>query len=422
MAAILIYLFPAIMDMILSAVLFMCMVSSAQKGLSASAVAGMLTTWAFVYMISSLLIGRVVTQRNSAGLIMLACAATAALSIVFSTTQHTAVLYGLLVIEGVAMATFFVPFQVFMRVVGEGRQRTINQSVGLYTFSWSMGYAAGPFIAGLMWQHLGWRMSHVTIAGSAVLVGVMTYLLGHASRPATPATRPTSGPVTNSTQRRVADYSRMPDLAWMGWVFSGLGCLAVRLIFGLFPSSAANYGIPKFEQGLTLFLLSAFQACFGLWLSRFFWWMYRPLPILMAGLLGVGSMVLFSVASTPWMFYLAAAGFGCYSGMFFFYLVFHSLVHPERSARYVSVNEATVGLMSLTGPFVGGLIADHSSLRTSYLLTAALLLVAVVTQAFIHAGYLRKQTLPCDPIAPASTVCDYAQTHTRAASTDDSQG
>jgi MFS family permease len=406
MAAFLIYLFPAIMDMVLSAVLFMCMVSAAEKGASADTVALMITFWAASYLISSLLIGQVVTKRNSAGLIMLSCAATAALSIVFTTTQNIWVLYGLLVMEGVAMATFFVPFQVFMRLVGEGRRRTINQSVGLYTFSWSMGYAAGPFIAGLMWQQLGWRASHLAIAGSAVFVGVMTYVLKQAARPAAQATEQALAGTTGGPPGRVADYSRMPDLAWMGWVFSGLGCLAVRLMFGLFPSSAVAYQIPKFEQGLTLFVLSACQACFGLWLGRFFWWMYRPLPILMAGMLGVGSMVLFSVASAPWMFYLAAAGFGCYSGMFFFYLVFHSLVHPDRSARYVSVNEATVGLMSLTGPFVGGLIAARYTLRTSYLLTAALLLVAVATQAVIHAGYLRRQTLPRDQAAPAPTACE----------------
>lgn len=405
MAAVLIYLFPAIMDMVLSAVLFMCTVSAAQKGLAASTVANMITTWAVVYMICALLIGRWVTSRNCATLIIGSCLVTMLLSVAFSVTQDTRVLYALVALEGLAMALFFVPFQVFMKLVGQGRNTTINQSVGLYTFSWSLGYAAGPFAAGLMWEYIGWRGSHLVIAASAVVVGVMTFVLKHAAQPrtsTTASTNPRAGEVadtgapdalnTRPPTRVAVDYSRMPDLAWMGWVFSGLGCLAARMIFGLFPSSAAECGLLKPQQGLTLFILSAVQACFGLWLGRFYWWMYRPGPVFAAGLLGVGSMLLFSTARAPWMFYLAAAGFGVYSGMFFFYLVFHSLVHPDRSSRYISVNEATVGLMSLTGPFVGGLIADTYELRTSYLATAGMLALAIIVQAVVHARYQRRES------------------------------
>lgn len=407
MTGVLIYLFPAIMDMILSAVLFTCTVSAAQRGLSAGTVANIITTWAVFYMISSLAFGRLVRPRNAARLIIGCCIAAAGLSGALAVSERIEALYALVALEGIAMAGFFVPFQVFMKEVGQGRNKSVNYSVGLYTLSWSMGYALGPFMAGLAWEQVGWRGTHLGCSAAALLVGLMTYVLKHSAHPRSvpsaegPAIEPAAPPPPP------ADYSRMPDLAWMGWVFSGLGCLAVRLIFGLFPSSAAGYAIPKVEQGLTLFILSATQAGMGLLLSRFLWWMYRPAPMLLAGVLGIGGLSLFATAGSTTGFHLAAACFGLYSGMFYYYFVFHSLVHPERSARYVSVNEATVGLMSLAGPFLGGWVADHYALPTSYLLTAGVLAVAIVVQAVLHAVFMRRwhprrQTLPVvDPAISA---------------------
>jgi predicted MFS family arabinose efflux permease len=57
------------------------------------------------------------------------------------------------------------------------------------------------------------------------------------------------------------------------------------------------------------------------------------------------------------------------------YLVFHSLVHPSRSSRYVSVNEITVGVASTLGPILGGLLAGLSSAGTTFFAAALLLLL-----------------------------------------------
>jgi predicted MFS family arabinose efflux permease len=268
MTAILIYLFPALMDMILSAVLFMCTVSAAQQGLKASKVSNIITTWAVVYMVVALLLSRVVTPRNARKLIIFSCAMTTGLSLLLARTTDINALYILVALEGVAMACFFVPFQVFMKSVGEGHRKSINYSVGLYTFSWSMGYAAGPFVAGLMWQYVGWRDSHLINAAAALAVGVMTWMIKHKAHPT--AVLDDAAPQLLEDQAQASpDYSSMPDLAWMGWVFSGLGCLAIRLVFGAFPSSAATFDLSKPEQGLTLFILSGVQAFVGLWLSGF---------------------------------------------------------------------------------------------------------------------------------------------------------
>ncbi|MBI4578183.1 MAG: MFS transporter [Planctomycetes bacterium] len=426
MTGILIYLFPVIIDMILAAVFFMAQVATAQKGASAGTVANFIAVWAAVYMASCFLVGRVVSRRNCAALIIVSCGLTAMLSLGLAGVSSVGAMYVLVALEGIGMALFFVPFQVFMKGVGEGRQKTLNDSIGLYTFSWSIGYAAGPFVAAVMWQHVGWRGSHAINAAAALLVGVLTWTLKHTARPHSAVHQTNDRPATETPIRArsasdgsLPDYAAMPDLAWMGWVFSGLGCLAIRTIVGLFPSSGAEHAVPRLDQGLTLFILSAVQAVVGLGLARGRWWpltrdrtrgvqerrsrvgrqgwMYRPVPILLTGLCGVVGLCLFATARTPAAFQIAAACFGVYSGAFFYYLVFHSLVHPEKSSRYVGINETVVGLTSLAGPFLGGWIADAYALRTSYLLMAGMVLAAVGTQTMIHALLRRRKAAGANP-------------------------
>jgi predicted MFS family arabinose efflux permease len=96
------------------------------------------------------------------------------------------------------------------------------------------------------------------------------------------------------------------------------------------------------------------------------------------------------LSSSPAGYFAAAACFGVYSGSFFFYFVFHSLVHPEHAGKYISINEAVVGLAGIAGPLIGGLLAANLSLATPFLLSAGMILAAIGIQAAIHARIERE--------------------------------
>lgn len=379
MIRLVVYSFPAAMDVVLSAALFVCMVRVAETHASAKAVAVFMPIWALVYMLSSLTAGHIVTRRNAARLLIAACIGTGALSVGFVLSPNLAAMYVLVAMLGVTTAFFFTPFQVFMKLVDAGRNKGISHSTGLYTFAWSSGYALGPFIAGYLWDRAGWQGCHIFNGIVTALIAVGVHLLKHHADFATTACRDDSAPPP-----RQAEYAAMPDLAWMAWVFGGAGCLVIALIRGVFPSSGAAYGIPKPEQGTILFTLSAMQAVVGLALSRSRGWMYRPGPVLAFGLFGVAGLALLYNARHPAMFLLGAGCFGVYSGSFFFYFVFHSLVHPTRSGRYVSINEAVVGMTSIAGPFLGGSVADRHGLPASYLAGLIIVVIAVAAQVRIH--------------------------------------
>lgn len=381
-----------LVDMVLSSALFMATVWAAEHGASASAVSNLLSAWSVIYMLASLAIGRVVTRRNAAWLLIAACAATALQSAVLSRCNSLGAMYLLIGLLGVTMGMFWTPFQVFMKIVGEGRQRPITQSVGLYTFSWSMGYAIGPFSAGFLWNWLGWRHCHMLNAAAVLVVALGIWLVKHHA-----AVHPTADQESGTSDAgnpALNPYAKMPDLAWMGWIFGGVCCMAVSMVRGVFPTTGVEWHLSKESQGLTMAVLSASQGLVGLSLGYGRWWMYRPRPLLVVGVAGTIALILFALAGTSLAFLLAAACLGLYTGSMYSYFVFHSLVHPERSARYVSINEAVVGLTGIAGPALGGLVADLYRPSSSYLLTAAFLLLAVAVQAGLHLRLNKRLPVP----------------------------
>jgi MFS family permease len=371
-----VYSFATLMDAILSAVLFVCMVRMAEMKASAVAVAALMPVWAVPYTLGSLAAGRLITRQNAGWILIGACGASACLSAGYIASSATVIMYILTALMGVATAFFFTPFQVFMKLVDQHHNKGINRSTGLYTFSWSMGYALGPFMAGCLWEVTGWRGCHVVNGLAALLMVAGIYRLKRFAETA---------PILDETAEPVADpYAKMPDLAWMAWVFSGIGCAIMSVIRSVFPSLAESRAIPKPSQGTVFFILCGVQAAVGLGLGRGRWWMYRPAPILIFGLSGVVGLWLFATASSPGMYYLAAACFGVYSGSYYFYFVFHSLVHPTLGARYISINEAVVGVTSVAGPLLGGAIADRHGLASPYLVMTVFLAGALFLQTAIH--------------------------------------
>ncbi|HOW73238.1 MAG TPA: MFS transporter [Phycisphaerae bacterium] len=387
MSHLLVFLFPMIVDMVLSSALFMATVWAAEHGAKASAVANLLSAWSVIYMLASLAIGRAVTRRNAAWLLITACLATAIQSAFLARCSGLLGMYLLIGLLGVTMGLFWTPFQVFMKVVGEGRQRPITQSVGLYTLSWSIGYALGPFSAGFLWDRLGWYPCHLLNAAVVIVVALGVWLVKHHAAVHPAADHQANTPPENGTHNE--PYARMPDLAWMGWIFGGVCCMAVSMVRGVFPTTGADLQLSKSTQGLTMAALSASQGLMGISLACGRWWMYRPWPILAIGAAGTVALALFALADTSATFFVAAACLGLYTGSMYFYLVFHSLVHPEYSARYVSINEAMVGLTGIAGPALGGLVADLQSPSSSYLVIAAIVMVAVAVQTALHARFAK---------------------------------
>lgn len=380
MTRFLIYLFPAVIDMVLGSSLFVCTVRMAESGVSATAVTAVMVVASLFYMVSAQVVGSFVTQRNAAWILITASLGMMFLTVVFILMPGLRVMYLLVSLQAVAAGFFFTPFQVFMKAVEKGRIHGISRSTALYTFSWSAGMACGPFVSGYLWVMAGWQWCFVLNGVLALATAIGVYLLKHhAQEKPVPEASASSNGRDNASR-----YAVMPDLVWLSWTAGGVGCMTWLLLRSLFPASGIALNISRPDQGIVLALALGMQAITGLSLFRSRIWMYRAMPVAVFSFFGIAGLILFGWAESTPVFYGAAICYGVYSGSFFYYFVFHALSHPRRSARYVAVNETIVGLAGILGPFAGGFLADRFSLSVSYYAAAGMVVCATLLQVIVH--------------------------------------
>jgi MFS family permease len=396
MTRFLIFLFPAMMDVIAGLLLFVMPMRLAQDGYSSTIVTAATSAWAISYLFSNHFIGMWTNRRNAAWLIILSGLSMVIISGGFVLFPGLVMMFVLMFIAGISTALFFAPFQFFMKIIGGEDNTGVVRSTALYTFSWSAGMAAGPFVAGYILQAHSWEWCMALNALLSIIIMVGIYLLKHHAEKHPHENQQASSPAP-AVALADSSYSKMPDLVKMGWIACGLGIFAVFLIRSLFPKTAGVYSLSEFQAGMVLFLLSGSQALTGLCLFASKTWMYKFTPVSIFGCFGLVATVAFGLTHNVWGYYAAAVIFGIYSGTMFFYLVFHSLVHPSKAGRYVAVNEMVVGGCGIFGPLFGGILADKISMSTPYFASAVIILAALIYQSTV---YSKMRTRVNEVLAP----------------------
>ncbi len=372
----LIYLFPAMMDCVLGAVAFLTTVRMAESGASATKVSLLLTIWSAIYMIGAFALSRIITSQNADKLTIMGAFLLVIVSLGFVIFPHIAMMYVLMVFVAISCALFFAPFQIFMKTVESHYPAGIVRSTALYTFSWSTGIALGPFIAGVVWSRFGWSLPHVINATFAFMTAIGIIILrGYV--------KPSSAKSSNITVSN-SGYEDRPDFAWLGWLAAGAGIFVVMMVRAILPITGVALSVPKAKLGTVFMLISLTQGLVGLSFIKSKFWMFKVKPIVFLSLFGLLGLLGFAFAESTIFLYISAIGLGIYSGMIFFYFVFHSLVHPEKAPQYIAINESIVGLVGIMGPFAGGLVVDILGLRFAYLLGGMIILFACIFKSTIH--------------------------------------
>jgi len=376
----LIYVLPAAMDLVSGLVLFVATVRASEMGGEALRAASVLTVWSLVYVTSCPVVGRFVKPGNAAGLVLggILVLAVACGSLAYAAAYVPMLL--LVAATALGAALFFPPFQIFMKDVGAADGRSLAASTGLYTFFWSAGYACGPLVSGLLMQRgasngQGWRVSYLLGAGLCILLSVGFLLMRRAgSRSAVAAPVP---PVSSDapTGRR--------DFAWLGWIVAGVGLVGYSMIRSVFPARALNVlHLAEGNVGAILFVVSLSQALTGLAMTKSRAWMYRPLPLVAFSIAGLAGILCFGFASSLLLLLGGSVLFGVYTGFFYFFLVYHALVHPTKAGHYVALNESVVGIAGVAAPLAAGLAIDTLGSRSPYLAAGVLIVAVIVFQTW----------------------------------------
>ena len=377
------YAISSLMDMIAGTVLFVAPVRAAQLGASYSLSAGTGVAWALGAAVMTFVMGRFVTPRNSGVLCVAACLAQAVChaGLMFFTSTPESMLPFLFAI-GLTHTMFYVPYPVFFKTIDAGGGRSVSSSVGVYTFAWSLGMAAGPLWSGFLFQETagglaGWQLCLVFTIASCLAVA---WGIGHVRRRG------------SHTLDLAPPENDNPDFARLSWLAALCGTFAFSLVRSLFPAGAVRIGLSEDMQGGVIFTMGVCQAVSALLLTRLPFWMYRPRVLGLAGAMGVAGMLFFLAAFQGFAdgglllaaFYLGAALFGLYSGSFFFYTTFHCLVHPSRAGFNIAVVELMHAVASVVGLLLGGALADAYGINSPYLVAAVFICLFTLLQLLFH--------------------------------------
>ena len=316
-----IQLCPALMDWIVFLVLFAVLYSAGQRGLTGNQCAWLGAITMVTYMVTSLLVGMILTRRNARRVLLLSTVLTTALG-------------------AVGLATFFNAFQTFMR--GETVPGGLSLTVARYTLAWSAGSSLGFLASGTVYRLGSLALAAVDVA---VGLGVLVILLRHRHRHHDQASADEHIEEHGCGARAVN-----PAYVVVGWCMIFTAIFIQRPLQSLFPAVCGQAGISPVWVGGVLFLHMLVQGVWGHSVYRFARWRYRRTPILVFH--ATAALLLGWVAWHP-TFAACSAGIvllGLYTGFAYFSAVYYSSNSGRRSLN-IGVNECLVGLGGLAGLF-----------------------------------------------------------------------
>lgn len=367
----LIYLFPLVMDIIVGGFLFIAADRFSRANVPGWMVGATMAAWAVIYTVLALTSGFVIKPEKSHKVLVGSSIGIALVSLGFLVFNGLYTQFLWLILTGCCGALFFTPFQMYMkRYIPDGKSGIVH-STALYTGSWSMGFALGPILFGLLEP----QTAFICCIAAGVLMAAGFCILEFM-----PRLRASQESLPGAASEAV-DYSRFPDMVWMGYLVGGIGCVVIALVRTMGPFRGVTVlKLSREEMGIIIAAVSFAQSIVGymLYFSRN--WMYKKIPGILLNSVGIIALLCFAFGSSFAGFLIAALLVGIYSGCFFFFFVFHSLVHPTKSARYVAGNETIVGATGVIGPLLGGALITPASSHWIFIAGAIMTGCALIGQ------------------------------------------
>jgi hypothetical protein len=258
--------------------------------------------------------------------------------------------------------------------------RPLAVTAGHFTFSWSIGYALGPFVSSLLKSTLPWSQIYYLAAILAAAVGAVVYSF-KPQKPAEPVARPTASQPSNG-----------PSLAGAAWLGLGIGLTVWNVVLVYWPVQAVHLGIPAERRGWPEFASAMMQGIAALLLTYVHRWHYKPVWLLLIGGAGIAALGVFGVAAPALLFVAGGVLYGAYLGSLFSYMVYHAMVEEDKAVRRVAINETFVGISYLiASPLATLLHREGTPFGPSYFTLGVILIVGVLAQTLFAHTLLKRE-------------------------------
>ena len=340
---------------------------------------------AFLYCVGAIVLGRLsdrIGYRRS-----LIAAALASSLCVYSYPASTRVVH-LICLVGVArfaLSGFWPPMQAWL---GSGKdRRELLRTLGGFNICWSLGVMVGPLIGGRLYA-IDESWPFTLAAAAAGLVFVLLLLV---------RVKETAGSSRGYETAPVASARRFLRVAWVANFATFFATGAVR---SLFPKLASDLGILPTPLGQLMALIGVAQLGTFFIVSRTERWQFRLAPLVATQCLGIAGLLALAAGSSPQVFMLSMLAQGVLAGVTFTSSLFYSLYAGGPGGRRAGPHEAILGSGFLFGPILGGLAAEHMGPRAPYVLSAAVILLAIAVEVW----FLRRAGSPERHPAPSQSA------------------
>jgi len=357
-----VYLFPALMDFSVASLLLYASIRAVQIGAGPVTVGLLGSTFGITYFISSFILGNFARKETAQAFMVISCITFILLAVCFSLFSSLAALFMLMPLTGLFTSFFFIGFQMFM---GHGSGLSTEHAVAFYTLSWSTGMAIGSLAEGAIVNAGPFLSQLPVIVSSVLIIAGLRIVKGLAPNDVTADVFSSKNPVSCSTHRRFFVY--------IGWVSISTATLLSTGIRFLLPKlTISNYGFSEAGAGFAVFIFLIAQALSGFisgWIGP---WRYAFLPHIWMKCVAIVGMIIPVFLPFGGSVFLWAGLVGIWSGNAFYNAVYYSLMDSAQGGKNIGTNEALVGVFSLVGPFLLGVML-RVGIKNFYLWPIAIL-------------------------------------------------
>jgi predicted MFS family arabinose efflux permease len=380
MTSFLLYFFPFAMDIVVSLLLFVGRHSLAMNGASEAEVGSIPLLFGVGYFLAGPLMRTIISRRFAKIEMLAASTLLAALSTILANTDLLVALQALFFLVPIAASLFFNAFQAYMLGISTDNAKPLSVTVSLYTFAWSMGFALGPFVCGLLGNRFSWSQMYYLAALSSIFIGLLVI-----------ASRPKRANLETKPDKSALAKVQGPILHVPGWMGVVIGLVGWMVIATYWPVIAVSKGFSPAVKGMVEFAFAAAQSLGALALILIRDWQHKPVFLPLFGVLGVAALLVFGSSTSSILYIAGASLMGLFMATNFIFSVYHCMLEVEMASKRIAINEMMVGLGYVAGPTVAAALHQNGMpFGPSFTMAAGLVALLVMLRTGVAVRIGRK--------------------------------
>ena len=257
-------------------------------------------------------------------------------------------------------------------ILAEGRSRAqLVKTLGTFNMFWTLGFMLGPLAGGYLYL-VGPQVPFATGTIGMVVLTLALLLLRF-----TPSAVRDADPAETPRGRVQVDTARF---RWIAWTANFTAFFMIGMLNNQFPKLADVLLIRPDTLGMLLAIPRLLQMLVFLIARYTTWWQFRLRPLVIPQVTAVIGMIVVATQDSTVVLAFAFGTVGLLVGAAFSASQFYSFFQEERKGEKGARNEMIVGMGMVSGPLVGGLLAQLIGLRMPYVLCCIVLIAGMLVE------------------------------------------